>query len=195
MCSTRNLIPRKHWARCRTGTRDPALSPPWSCAALSISASCEALQRSSVPCSSPSPVLCSAGHHGPTRCRPQPALLSAIACAVPIRAALHKAPPARHPPLLPCAAPTHAGSAPAALRSARHPCGLPSAQHCASLPCTQILPHHGIAFAFTLHPEAKPHRADFGEAGQDTPSNTPSFLQGTSLHMLFGASICPCPVL
>lgn len=51
---------------------------------------------------------------------------------------------------MPCAAPTHAGSAPAALRSARHPCSLPTTQHCPSLPRTQILPHHGIACY--LHP-------------------------------------------
>lgn len=139
MCSTGNLIPRKHPARCRTGTRVPALSLPWSYAALSIAAACEVPQRSSVPCSSPSrssvqrwnpPAPCGAPpphiaqHHRP-RC--------------PDQCRATQTPPARsgterHPPPLPCAAPTHAGGAPAALCCTRHPCSLPTTQDLHTVP-------------------------------------------------------------
>lgn len=197
MCSTSNLIPHKHSARCRTGTRDPALSPPWSCAALSISAACEVLQRSSDPCSSPSRSSVRRWTPRP-HAVPPPARIAQrhrLRCPDPCRATQSTPSTARHPPLLPCAAPTHAGSAPAALRSARHPCGLPSTQHCASLTCTRILPHHGIACC--LHPlsRGKTPQDRFWGSGPGHPLQHSLPAGNIPAHAVWGIDqSLPCPL-
>lgn len=196
MCSTGNLIPRKHPARCRTGTRVPALSLPWSCAALSIAAACEVPQRSSVPCSSPSrssvqrwnpPAPC-----GAPPPPPHIAQHHRLHCSNQCRAT--QTPPARngtHPsclvqhlpmqaaPLQRCAAP----GSPAAFPPPRI--------------CTQILPHHGIACCLHLLPSSR-GKTPKGRFWGSRPAHPfqHSLPAEDILHtvVLFGASIRPCPL-